>query len=45
MTDNFVAVVIVLLPICGIMCLGMPYLYIFDEEVVPLLETMTEEWV
>ena len=45
MTPNFVAVVIFLLPICGQICQGMPYLYIFVEEVVPLLGTMTDKWV
>ena len=41
MTPNFVAVVSVLLSICGQICQGMPYLFIFAEEVVPLLGTMT----
>ena len=45
MTPTFVAVVSVLLPICGHICRGMPHLCIFVEEVVPLLGTMTEEWV
>ena len=45
MTPNFVAVISVLLPICGHNCQGMPYLCIFVEEVVPLLRTMTEKWV
>ena len=42
MTPNFVAVVSVLLPICGQMFQGMPYLCIFVEEVVPLLGAMTD---
>ena len=45
MTPNFVAAVSVLLPICGHICQGMPYLCIFVEEVVPLLGTMTEQLV
>ena len=45
MTPNFVAVVSVLLPICGHICRSMPYLCIFVEEVVPLLGTMTEKSV
>ena len=45
MTPNFVAVVSVLLPICGHICQGMPYLSIFVKEIVPLLGTMTEKWV
>ena len=43
MTPNFVAVICVLLPICGHICQGMPFLCIFVEEVVPLLGTMTEK--
>ena len=34
MTPNFVVVIIVLLPICCHIGLGMPYLCIFVEEVV-----------
>ena len=45
MTRNFVAVGIVLLPIYGQICQGMPYLCIFVEEVVSLLATMTDKWV
>ena len=45
MTPNFVAVVSVLLPICGQICQGMPYLCTFVEEVVQFLWTMTEKWV
>ena len=45
MTPNFEAVVSVLLPICGQICRGMPYLCIFVEEVVPLLGTMTDKLV
>ena len=44
MTPNFVAVVSVLLPICGQICQGMPYMCIFVEEVVQFLGTMTEKW-
>ena len=43
MTPNFVAVVIVLLPMCGQICQGMPYLCNFVEEVVQFLGTMTEK--
>ena len=45
MTPNFLAVVSVLLPFCGHICQGMPFLFIFVEEVVPLLGTMTDKWV
>ena len=45
MALNFVAIVIVLLPICGQICQGMPYLCILAEEVGPLLGTMTDKWV
>ena len=45
MTPNFEAVVSVLLPICGHICQGMPYLCIFVEEVVQFLGTITEKWV
>ena len=45
MTPNFVAVVSVLLPICGKICQGMPYLCIFVEESVQYLGQMTEKWV
>ena len=44
MTPNFVAVVSVLLPICGQICQGMPIMCIFVEEVVQSLRTMTEKW-
>ena len=43
MAPNIVAVISVLLSICGHICRGMPYLCIFVEEVVPLLGTMTEK--
>ena len=39
----FVAVVSVLLPICGQICQGMQYLCFFVEEVVQFLGTMTEK--
>ena len=42
MAPNFEVVVSVLLQICGQICLGMPYLCIFVEEVVPLLGEMTD---
>ena len=42
MAPNFVAVVSVLLSICGQICQGMPYLCISVEVVVPLLGTMTK---
>ena len=45
MTPTFVAVVSVLLPICGQICQGMSYLCIFVEEVVPFFGTMTEKWM
>ena len=45
MTPNFEAVVSVLLPICGQICQGMPYMCIFVEEVIHFLGTMTEKWV
>ena len=45
MTPSFVAVVSVLLPICGQIYQGMPYQCIFVEIVVPLLRTMTDKWV
>ena len=45
MALNFVAVVSVLLHICGRLCRGMPYPCIFVEEVVPLLGTMTDKLV
>ena len=45
MTPNFVAVVSVLLPICGLICQGMLFLCIFVEEVVQFLGQMTEKWV
>ena len=44
MTPNFVVVVSVLLPICCYIGSCMPYLYIFVEEVVPLLGAMTDKW-
>ena len=43
MTSNFVAVVSVLLPICGQICQGMQNICIFVEEVVQCLGTMTEK--
>ena len=45
MTLNFVVVVSVLLPICCPIGWGMPYLCIFDEEVVTLLGAITDKWV
>ena len=45
MTPNFVAVVSVLLPICGRICQGVPFLCIFVEEVVQFSGTMTEKWM
>ena len=43
MTPNFVAVVSVLLPICGHICQSMQYMCIFVEEVVQFLGTMAEK--
>ena len=45
MAPNFVAVVSVLLQICSQIYRSMPYLCIFAEEVVPLLEAMTDKLV
>ena len=45
MTPNFVAVVIVLLPVCCHIGSGMPNLRIFVEEIVALLDAMTDKWV
>ena len=45
MTPNFVVVVYVLPPICCHIGWGIPYLYIFVEEVVTLLGAITEKWV
>ena len=45
MAPNFVVVVSVLLSICCHIGSGMLYLCIFVEEVVPLLEAMTDKWV
>ena len=45
MAPNFEAVFSVLLQICSQIYRGMPYLCIFDEEVVPLLEAMTDKSV
>ena len=42
---NFVVVVSVLHPICCHIGLGMPYLCIFVEEVVPLSGAITDKWV
>ena len=45
MAPNFEAVVSFLLQICGQIGWGMPYPVIFIEEVVPLLEEMTDKLV
>ena len=45
MAPNFVVVVSVLLSICCHIGSGMLYLCIFVEEVVPLLQAMTDKWV
>ena len=45
MTQNFVVVVSVLLPICCHIVWGMPYLCISVEEVVTLLGAITDIWV
>ena len=45
MKPNSVAFVGVLLPMCGQICQGMPYLCIFVEVLVPLLGTMTDKRV
>ena len=45
MTPSFVVFVSVLLPICCHIGWGMPYLCIFVEEVVTLLDATTEKWV
>ena len=45
MAPNFEVVVGVLLQICGQICRGMSYPYIFAEEVVPLLGAMTDKLV
>ena len=45
MTSNFVVVVSVLLPIYCHIGWGMPYMCIFDEEVVTLLGAITDKWV
>ena len=44
-TPDFVVFVSVLLPICCHIDWGMPYLCIFNEEVVTLLGTITYKWV
>ena len=45
MAPNFEAVFSVLLQICSQIYPAMPYLWIFVEEVVPLLEAMTDKLV
>ena len=45
MAPNFEAVFSVLLQICSQIYRGMPYLCIFVEEIVPLLEAMTDKLV
>ena len=45
MAPNFEAVVSVLLQMCGQICQGMPYSFIFAEEVVPFLGAMTDKLV
>ena len=45
MAPNFEAVVSVLLQMCGQICRGMPYPFIFVEKVVPLLGEMTDKLV
>ena len=45
MAPNFEAVFSVLLQICCQIYLGMPYLCIFVEEVVPLFEAITNKLV
>ena len=45
MTPNFEAVVSFLLQICGQIFRGMPYPCTFVEEVVPLLEEVTDRMV
>ena len=45
MAPILAVVVSVLLPICCQIYLGVPYLCIFPEEVVPLLGTMTDKWM
>ena len=45
MEPNFEAVFSVLLQICSQIYRGMPYLCIFVEDVVPLLEAMTDKLV
>ena len=45
MAPNFEAVFSVILQICSQIYRGMPYLCIFVEEAVPLLEAMTDKLV
>ena len=45
MAPNFEDVFSVLLQVCSQIYRGMPYLCIFVEEVVPLLEAMTDKLV
>ena len=45
MTSNFVVVISVLLPMCGHISWGMPYLCIFVEKVVMLLGAIIDKWV
>ena len=45
MTPYFVVFVSVLLPTCCHIGWSMPYLLIFVEEVVMLLEAITDNWV
>ena len=45
MTHNCVVVGSVLLPICCHVGWGMPYMFLFVEEVVKLLGAITDKWV
>ena len=45
MRQNFVVFISVLLPICCHIGWGMPYLCIFAEEGVTLLDAITDKWV
>ena len=45
MAANFAVLVSVLLAICCQIGSGMPYLWIFVEEVVPFLGSMAYKWV
>ena len=45
MPPSFVVLVNVLMPICCLIGSGMPYLRIFVEDIVALLDAMTDKWV